>query len=460
VDDDQPETAPISAPTGDRPAPWDSFQREVPSWFTDAKLGIFIHWGPYSVPAWAEATGELGTVDGPTWFRHNPYAEWYFNTIRLPGSPARAHHDEVYGGAPYDDFLDAWTAAEFDPADWAALFARAGARYVVPTTKHHDGVALWDAPGTGTRNTVHRGPRRDLVAAIADATRAAGMRFGVYYSGGLDWGVTRWLPPHDTPRSVSEVRPVDAAYATFADAHVTDLVDRYHPDVLWNDIEWPDAGKHDGSRGLAQLFRHYYATVPDGVVNDRWGETHWDFRTSEYQAGLEKEAAGAWENCRGLGFSFGYNAAEDESVVLDGPQVVRHLLDVVSRGGNLLLNVGPDAAGRIPAIQRRSLEQLGDWMAVHGSAVHASRPLPASTGRPTDEPWVRWTRTGRTAHAVVDAVGVVHLDADPAALDLASARGPAGAPVAAVAVGGRVQVTLPPRREPGPTVVDFDLWTA
>jgi hypothetical protein len=119
--------------------PWDRFSRPVPAWFPEARFGIFVHWGAYSVPAWAEPTGELGTVDGPTWLRHNPYAEWYAHTIRLEGSPASEHHREVYGGAAYDDFLDAWHAEAFDPDDLVGLFARAGARYVVPTTKHHDG---------------------------------------------------------------------------------------------------------------------------------------------------------------------------------------------------------------------------------------------------------------------------------------------------------------------------------
>src|SRR5439155_739444 len=162
--------------------------------------------------------------------------------IRLEGSPAREHHREVYGGAPYDAFLDDWQAEAFDPDDLVRLFARAGAKYVVPTSKHHDGIALWDAPGTGTRNTVHRGPRRDLV-------------------------------------------------------------EKYAPDVLWNDIEWPDAGKHEHALGLAELFGRYYDRVPDGVVNDRWGDTHWDFRTSEYQASSDHEAGGSWENNRGIGLS-------------------------------------------------------------------------------------------------------------------------------------------------------------
>jgi alpha-L-fucosidase len=115
------------------------------------------------VPAWAEPTGALGAVPDEEWFAHNPYAEWYANTIRIPGSPAAEHHRDTYRDAPYDDFLDAWTAERFDPVAWAELFAAAGASYVVPTTKHHDGIALWDAPATGSRNTVHRGPRRDLI---------------------------------------------------------------------------------------------------------------------------------------------------------------------------------------------------------------------------------------------------------------------------------------------------------
>jgi alpha-L-fucosidase len=437
-------------------APWDRFARPVPAWFPAAKLGIFVHWGAYSVPAWAEPTGEFGTVDGATWFRHNPYAEWYANTIRLEGSPAREHHREVFGAAPYDAFLDDWHAEAFDPDDLVRLFARAGAKYVVPTSKHHDGIALWDAPGTGTRNTVHRGPRRDLVQAFAEATRAAGLRFGVYYSGGLDWHVTD-RPPHDTFESVLRDRPRDPAYAAYAYLHVRDLVEKFAPDVLWNDIEWPDAGKHEHALGLAELFARYYDRVPDGVVNDRWGDTHWDFRTSEYQASSEHEAGGSWENNRGIGLSFGYNQVEDAGVSLDGRGIVRHLLDKVSHGGNLLLDVGPDAAGRLPDLQRRALSELADWMAGHAGAVHGTEPLDAGIARPGQEPWVRWTRTGDVAHAVVDAVGTVVLPIRPDAVVPGSARLADGTLVPARADGGAVQVELPAADGVRPVVVDLAL---
>jgi alpha-L-fucosidase len=437
-------------------AAWNSLSRDMPTWFRDAKFGIFIHWGAYSVPAWAEPTGELGAVDEATWYRHNPYAEWYFNTIRFDDSPARDHHRETYGDAPYDDFLDAWHAEAFDPASWMSLFARAGARYVVPTTKHHDGIALWDAPGTATRNTVHRGPRKDLIADLAAATRDAGLRFGVYYSGGLDWHVTN-LAPLDSHTAVHTRRPVDAAYAAYAYLHVHDLVDRYSPDLLWNDIEWPDAGKHAGAVGLYELFRYYYATVPDGVVNDRWGETHWDYRTSEYQFGLDSESASCWENCRGIGYSFGYNQIEDATQSLDGPGIVRHLADVVSRGGNLLLNVGPTASGQIPQLQRRSLEQLADWMQVNGTAIHGTRPVPPHVAAPSNAPWVRWTQADTAVYGILDAAGQTRLPIRAGNIDAASASLTDGTPVAAKQDGADMIVELPGRSVSGPTVVRFEM---
>ncbi|MEV0623462.1 alpha-L-fucosidase [Nonomuraea sp. NPDC050404] len=433
---------------------WTVLRRPVPDWYRDAKLGIFVHWGPYSVPAWAEPTGELGAVDDEVWFRHNPYAEWYWNTIRVENSPAREHHKEVWGDAPYDHFLDVWRTDAFDPADWCALFARAGARYVVPTSKHHDGVALWDAPGTGDRNTVRRGPRRDLIGEIAGATREAGMRFGVYYSGGLDWSVSD-LPPLTRHEETRRYRPNDAAYAAYAYLHVRDLVDRFRPDVLWNDIEWPDAGKHGGSLGLLELLRHYYDTVPHGVVNDRWGETHRDYETSEYQFHLDSESASAWENCRGIGLSFGYNRAEGPEHLLTGRALVRHFVDVVSRGGNLLLNVGPKADGSIPAGQRRTLEHLGDWMAVNGRAIHDTRPLSASVAQPAQDPYVRWTRSGDTAWALAPAGGTVLLSCDPARLDAAAAALPDGRAVAAREVAGGIEADLPGAPATGPDAPDL-----
>jgi alpha-L-fucosidase len=430
----------------------------VAAWFTEAKLGIFAHWGAYSVPAWAEPTGELGAVDPEVWFAHNPYAEWYWNTCQIPGSPAHEHHRTVHGGRPYDDFLDAWKAERFDPADWVDLFARAGARYVVPTTKHHDGIALWDAPGTGTRNTVHRGPCRDLVADLAAAVRARGLRFGAYYSGGLDWHAGR---PAVIGRSddMDGARPHQAAYAAYALRQVDDLIDRYRPDVLWNDIGWPEAGRAD----LPGLFARYYAAVPDGVVNDRWDGVHADYYTSEYQAHRENESAEHWEHNRGIGLSFGYNRNEGPEHLLDPAGAVRLLVDVVSRGGNLLLNVGPKADGTLPGEQRAVLEGMAAWMADHATAVHGTRPLEPGAAAPRDgTPWIRWTRDATHAFAFLAGTpagsGPVQLHTGPGTLDPATAARLDGGPVRAEAAPQGIMVSTE-AADRLPAVVRFALVT-
>ncbi|HEY0237980.1 MAG TPA: alpha-L-fucosidase [Friedmanniella sp.] len=442
-----------SADQPDTPELWATLARPLPTWYAEAKLGIFVHWGPYSVPAWAEPSGALGAVPEDVWFTHNAYAEWYLNTIRIPGSPAARHHAEVHGDAPYDAFLDAWTAQDFDPSDWARLFARAGAEYVIPTSKHHDGVALWEAPGTGARNTVHRGPRRDLLAEIADAVRAEGLRFGVYYSGGLDWSITS-LPPQTTFAEVQELRPRDAAYNLYAFEHVQDLVRRYAPSVLWNDIEWPDSGKRGGPGSLHALFADYYAAVPDGVVNDRWGDTHHDFVTSEYEHNRHVEGAEPWENNRGIGFSFGYNRAEDESQSMSGRQLAAYLTDIVARGGRLLLDVGPTAEGVIPDVQRRALEGLGRWMDDAGRVLRASSPVEVGVATPSDEPWVRWLRTPGQLVAVVDATGTVPLEVS-AAVDLADVRVLNGS-AEVVRDGERLTASVTPSDD-GPCLIQLPL---
>lgn len=370
--------------------------RPLPEWALDATLGIFIHWGPYSVPAWAEVTGAWGAVPPERWFRHNAYAEWYANTIRIDESPAAVHHAEVHGGARYDAFLDQWAAESYDPGDWAALFRSMGVDYVVPVSKHHDGVLLWDAPGAEGHSTVDRGPRRDLLAPLADAVRAEGMRFGVYYSGGLDWHKTDF-PPIQSQEDVLAYRPVDQAYAAYATAHVRDLIDRYRPSVIWNDIDWPDAGKHDGS--LSALLAHYRDAVPDGIINDRWGEDVWDYRTSEYSHDVHNEQGTGWEHNRGLGFSFGHNRIEDEELTLSPRELAKIYADVVSRGGRLLLNIGPDASGLIPDVQRRTLEGIAPWISAVKPHTIARRPLSTEEAAaivPEDDSWVcGWISDGR-----------------------------------------------------------------
>ena len=167
--------------------------RQVPAWYQDAKLGVFIHWGLYSVPAWAPLGGDIRRqVAEHGWehmFRNNPYSEWYLNSLRLDGSPTRGYHEATYGAAfGYDDFVPSFEdgSESMDADAWAQLFRRIGARYVVLTTKHHDGYLLWPSALTSPHRPAGYASR-DLVGEVVAAARRQGMRAGLYYSGGLDW---------------------------------------------------------------------------------------------------------------------------------------------------------------------------------------------------------------------------------------------------------------------------------
>jgi alpha-L-fucosidase len=364
---------------GDFQPSWDSIERHtVPAWFQDAKLGIFIHWGLYSVPAWAPPTGELGKVDWDTWFTNNPYAEWYLNSLRINGSPTYKHHVDTYGkdfdyyrfGAMFDKSTQSW-----QPDQWASLFKKTHARYVVLTTKHHDGFRLWpSAVENPHANGRQLNATRDLVGDLTKAVRSQGMRMGLYYSGGLDWTFTS-EPIRTRPDLMARV-PQSEEYAKYADAHWRELIDRYQPQVMWNDINYPRAGQ------IAQLFAHYYNNVGDGVINNRFGVPFADYTTPEY-AKYDKITFEKWESCRGLGFSFGYNQVEGPDQVLPPGELIALLVDIVSKNGNLLLNIGPKPDGTISDIQLDRLHKLGVWLDTNGEAIFESRPwVRASATRP------------------------------------------------------------------------------
>ena len=348
---------------------WDSIRRhKVPTWYEDEKVGIFIHWGPYSVPAWAPPSAALGDVpDDETWFCNNPYSEWYLNSVRVGRGPTYEHHAATYGADfPYENFVDQWKAERWDPKDWASLFRRAGARYVVPVTKHHDGFCLWNSAYTDY-STCNRGPGRDIIEELAQAVRAEELRLGLYYSGIIDWRFTK--QPMFTGYDVRHPDCIGYDYADYAYNQTIELIDRYRPSVLWNDIGWPYKGEPD----LPYLFAHYYNTVEEGVVDDRWNELWHDFTTKEYNAGT-KTADKKWECCRGLGLSFAYNQAESEEHIISENGLISLLVDTVAWNGNLLINVGPKADGTIPAIQRERLLAMGRWLEQNGEAIYGTRP--------------------------------------------------------------------------------------
>ncbi|MGH2348992.1 MAG: alpha-L-fucosidase, partial [bacterium] len=259
-------------------------RHQLPEWYDDAKFGIFIHWSLFSVPAWAPTTHTIIDVgEGKTPMWNMPYVEFYSNWMRVPESPTWHHHRETYGADyPYDNFVPQFNAASrrWDPQEWAALFKRAGARYVVPVSKHHEGFLLWPAkrPNPFKPNYI---AERNIIGELAAAVRAEGMRFGVYYSGGFDWTFATH-PIADLLDSITTV-PQHQEYVDYMTAHFDDLIEQFQPSVLWNDIGTP------GTTDLPALFARYYDAVPDGVVDERFRHipglgplapilTRWPFR--------------------------------------------------------------------------------------------------------------------------------------------------------------------------------------
>lgn len=383
---------------------------EVPDWYRDAKLGFFVHWGLYSVPAWAVQHGEgvdIPTEDAYAWHQ---YAEWYGNTVRIAGSPTWERHQKLFGpGTSYEDLADRWDATSFDADAFVAELVGAGAKYIVPTTKHHEGFCLWGTETTGF-NAVARGPRRDLIAEFHAATRRAGARFGVYYSGALDWHVSDF-PPIESDTDLFRHRRNDGAFSRYAAAQLEELVERFSPDLLWNDIDWPDGGKGREQYGVAAILDRYFRAVPDGVVNDRWGVPFHGFLTREY-TDIPEIIPEPWESTRGLGYSFGYNQAEDARHSLSGAELIRLLVDVVAKNGNLLINVGPAADGSIPELQRAAMRELGEWLRTNGDTIYGTRPwirMGERAGAPR-----RYTTSseGVHIHALDPGVGEVELPAE------------------------------------------------
>jgi alpha-L-fucosidase len=393
------------APAGAFRPTWPSIKsHQVPAWYDDAKFGIFIHWGLYSVPAWAPPSGELHKVPWDQWFKNNAYAEWYRNTMRIEGSPTERHHRATYG-ADFDYYRFAETFNDalrrWSPAAMAGIFADAGARYVVLTSKHHDGFTLWPSEVVNPNlpaGRAHAG--RDVVGDLSAAVRARDLVFGLYYSGGLDWS---WNPTTITKRDdVAGTVIHTEAYARYADAHWRELIRRYRIKILWNDIGYPRQGD------LLHIFADFYNEFPDGVINNRFrqsrpvneAEAHWDFETPEYQK-MDRITPFKWETCRGLGYSFGYNQVEDEKETIQKRDLVALLVDIVSKNGNLLLNVGPKPDGTIPAIQQDRLRALGSWLGTNGEAIYGTRPWRRAEGRTTDGGQVRFTRKGTRVYAIL-----------------------------------------------------------
>lgn len=337
-------------------------KRQIPEWWKEAKFGIFIHWGLYAVPAYAPVKEVEGVYE--------KYAEHYENRLLTGNKLFTEHHNKYFGqNFSYKDFAPMFKAEYFNPDDWADLFEKAGAKYVVLTSKHHDGFCLWPSKESPGWNSLEAGPHRDLIQDLSSSVKKKGLHMGLYYS------LLEWSNPLYKKETINE----------WVDTHMIpqmkDLVNRYQPEIIFADGEWDYTSAELKS---AQFLSWLYNESPvrqTVVVNDRWGKEtrskHGDYYTTEYdlvgdKTGIGENASHPWEESRGIGTSYGYNRFEAASDYSSSKDLIELLLDKVSNGGNLLLDIGPDANGLIPVIMQERLLDIGSWLKVNGEAIYGT----------------------------------------------------------------------------------------
>ena len=319
-------------------------------WWREAKFGMFIHWGVYSVPA-----GEWGGKTG--------YAEWIMESARIPVSR-------------YEQFAGQFNPVKFDAAAWVKTAKDAGMKYIVITSKHHDGFGMW--PSALTDWCIKSTPfQRDPLGELADACKKAGIRFCLYHSimdwHSSDWGARRaW-------NDVATGTPDMDRYTAYMKGQLKELVTRYHPGVLWFDGEWESPWTD--KRGL-DLSVYLHGLDPKLIINNRVGKTEaglrgrvGDFGTPEQEIPPSGFGPGVdWETCMTLNNHWGYNKHDHQ---WKSPEtIIRNLCDIASKGGNYLLNVGPTCEGLIPQPSVDRLAEVGAWMKVNGAAIYDSFPTP------------------------------------------------------------------------------------
>lgn len=360
---------------------WESLEKyEVPDWYKDAKFGIFIHWGVYSVPAFGN--------------------EWYPRNMYRPESDEYKHHIATYGPVDkfgYKDFVPMFKAEHFDATAWAQLFKEAGAKYVVPVAEHHDGFAMYDS-GLSDWTAAKMGPHRDVIGELAKAVRAEGLHFGASshrVEHNFFLGVGRsissdindpnyaafygpahnWLEAKQGTPLANDFTYVSPAWTADWLARSSEIVEKYHPDIMYFDW-W--IGQASVRPDLTRFAAFYYNTSLKygdhvGVINYK------DYAIQEHSAVLDLERGQLgeirplyWQTDTSVSNkSWGY--IKDDT--FKTPQfVVQQLIDIVSKNGNLLLNIGPRSDGTIPDEVQAVLRDVGSWLKVNGEAIYGTRP--------------------------------------------------------------------------------------
>lgn len=365
---------------------WDSLGGyRAPDWYRDAKFGIFIHWGVFSVPAFGN--------------------EWYPRNMYRQGTAEFKHHVATYGPQSkfgYKDFIPMFRAEHFDPDAWVDLFASAGARYIVPVAEHCDGFAMYDS-AIDPWNAVKMGPKRDVVGELEAAARKRGLHFGVsshraehwwWYDDGMNFDSDVRDPryailygpaePRTLPGEAARREPDPnhletwlAPSQAFRDdwlARSAELVDRYQPDFLYFDWWIGQPAFQPYLKRFAAFFYNQAAARKQGVVLTYKDE---DFPANAATLDIERGKLDAirlmpWQTDTSVSIhSWGY-VENDE--YRDAKSLIDELVDVVSKNGNLLLNVGPKSDGTIPEQAQEILLAMGAWLKTNGEAIYGSRP--------------------------------------------------------------------------------------
>lgn len=324
--------------------------RAYPQWFSDAKLGIFIHYGLYSIPSYSDK---------------EQYAEWFYKGLISQDSLRINFQKEVFGeDFEYKDYKDLFKAELFDAAEWAELFKKSGAKYILFTSKHHDGYCMWDSKYAQGWSSATTTPNRDFCKELAEEIRKRDIKFGLYYS------LTEWTNPLyrwtvDTNISIDN----------YVEKHLIpqfkELVDEFKPSVIFSDGDWDFNHKSFRSNEMVQ---YYYDVVgEEGIVNDRWGiGFNHGYATPEYSSGIMDKNR-PWAECRGMSRSFALNRNADLESYLTSEDLIKHFARLVAAGGGLTINVGPSADGKIPLLQQERLLDLGKWIEINEEAIYGSQ---------------------------------------------------------------------------------------
>ncbi|XP_051949122.1 tissue alpha-L-fucosidase-like [Xyrauchen texanus] len=352
--------------------------RPLPEWYDDAKFGIFIHWGVFSVPAF-----------GSEWFWWNWQGAHKANYILYMAK-------NYPPGFTYADFAPGFRAEFFDPSEWAEIFEASGAKYVVLTSKHHEGFTNWGSPNSWNWNSVDNGPRRDLVADLGVEIRKRSLHYGLYNS------LFEWFNPLYLSDKQAGFKTQEFVYNKLM-PELYNLVKRYKPELIWSDGDWEAPDTYwNSTEFLAWLYND--SPVKDVVVvNDRWGAgcycKHGGYYNCADKFTPGKLPSHKWEKCTSVDkYSWGYRRNMELNQLMDLSSIIKDLVYTVALGGNYLLNVGPQPDGMIPPVFEERLRDVGAWMKVNGEAIYATKPWRVQTENSTVPVW--YTSKGTTVYAI------------------------------------------------------------